>query len=189
MIGWSAVFGLWYDVAFAELERALRTCPVELWQASLWDVSNDPSHPPGPLDPDGNDHPMGIDVLSAFWKVAFHCLVANEWNLSGRAPGFQLSAPFANIRRPFSESGLNNGTAREMLPARPPSKDHLLAYLEHGRQLVKARLSAARDLGDGTSTLGPWSGPTDTLLGMFHGNACHLVAHETELQVFLNQHR
>ena len=38
-------------------------------------------------------------------------------------------------------------------------------------------------------TLGPWRGPTSVLLSMFHGNACHLVSHSTEVGMFVNQHR
>lgn len=189
MINWSEVFGLWYDIAFVEMERAVRSCPDALYEADLWDVTADPASPPMPVGPDGNEHPSGLRVLSAFWKVAFHGLAANEWNLSGRPSGYQLASPFSAIRAGVSALDPRTGTAREMLPVPPPSKDDLLAYLEHNKTLVHARLDAARDLGDGTSTLGPWSGPTDTLLGMFHGNICHLVSHETELQMFLRQHR
>lgn len=189
MIAWSEVFGLWYDVAFAEIGHALRNCPEDLWQANLWDVTSDPTHPPTPLDPDGNDHPLGAAVLSAFWKVAFHALASTEWNMAGRAATLQLSPPFSAIQQPFSESGMDNGTAKETLPATPPSRDDLLAYLGHVQELVVARLAAVRELDDGLRELGPWRGTTTTLLQHFHGTACHLVAHETELNMFVNQNR
>lgn len=190
MIGWSDVFGLWFDIAFKEIGDAIDACPAQLWEAGLWDVTKDPARPPLPVGPDGGAHPLGVPVLSAFWKVAFHALAATEWNFGGRPPDFQLGAPFSDVRRPFSEVGLNGmAISREMLPLRPPSKEDLTAYLEHNKGLAHARMSAAHDHEDGQSTLGPWSGPTDQLLQLFHGSASHLMAHNVELQMFLNQHR
>ena len=190
MINWSEVFGLWFDIAFKEIGDAIRGCPEQLWEAHLWDVTKDPAQPPMPVDPDGNTHPLGIAVLSAFWKVGFHALAATEWNFGGRRPDFQLGAPFSEIRGPFSEVGKNGmAISREMLPQRPPAKEELLVYLQHDKDLAHARMAAASDHGDGQSTLGPWSGPTDTLLQLFHGTASHLMAHNVELQMFINQHR
>ena len=189
MIDWKGVFGLWYEVAFAELEHAVSNCPEELWTASMWDVTTDPTHPPLPVAPDGSDHPLGIAALSAFWKVAFHALAATEWNMAGRPRDFTLSAPFSDVGPAFSDGGMENGTAREMLPMTPPSRETLLAYLDHDRKLVRRRLAATREVGDGESEIGPWRGTTTTLLAHYHGTCCHLPAHETELQMFLNQHR
>lgn len=190
MIAWSDVFGLWYDIAFKEIGDAVRNCPDRLWEASMWDVSKDPARPPAPVAPDGTDNPLGLPALSAFWKVAFHALAATEWNFAGRPRNFQLGAPFSEIRTPFSGVGMNGmAISRETLPVRPPSKEDLLAYLEHDKELAHASLHAARDHGDGQSTLGSWSGSTNRLLALFHGTASHVMAHNVELQMFLNQNR
>jgi hypothetical protein len=151
----------------------------------MWEVAKDPARPRA-LASDGTPHPLGDEVLSAAWKVAWHALVANEFNLAGRPAGFRLRGEFAHL-----DAQLPPGVAveGEVVPLDPPSRDDLLAYLRYSRDLVRARLDAAREVGDGQSTLGPWSGPTSTLLLMFHGNACHLVSHMAEVAMFVHQHR
>ena len=182
---WHEVFDVWYEATFDALEDTIRTCPHDLWSRSMWEVAKDPAQPRA-LASDGNLHPLGDEVLSAVWKVAWHGLVANEFNLAGRPAGFRLPSRFAHL-----DARLPSGMAGEgeVVPTDPPARDDLLAYLTHNRDLVRARLDAAREVGDGTSTLGPWTGPTSTLLSMFHGNACHLVSHSAEVGMFVHQLR
>ena len=182
---WHEVFDVWYQVTFDELSDHIRGCSDELWLASMWDVAKDPARPQA-LGPDGQPHPLGNDVLSAVWKIAWHGLLANEFNLNGRRTDFRTTF------RPASSwdfpEGIG-GDGKEVLPLHPPSREELLAYLEHNRQLANRRLDTAREVGAGQATLGNWSGPTSILLSMFHGNACHLVSHATEVGMFVHQHR
>lgn len=182
---WHDVFGSSYEIFFDEFETTIRSCSEDLWLASMWDVAKDPARPRA-FASDGTPHPLGNEVLSATWRVAWHALVANEFNLAGRPAGFRLAGPFAHLDAPLADGVSVEG---EVVPRDPPAREDLLAYLGHNRDLVRIRLDAAREVGDGQATLGPWSGPTSTLLSMFHGNACHLIGHSMEVGMFVNQHR
>ena len=186
---WEDVFSVWYWAGFDTLETAIKECPDDLWVESMWDVAKDPAKPQA-LGLDGRPHPLGNQALSAVWKVAWHALAACEVILNGRPKDFRTAF------RPTDESWVAaeiTGKAwpgkGEVLPLTPPSRDELLAYLEHNRITAYAYLAAARETGEGEAELGPWQGPTPTLLSMFHGNACHLVSHAAEVSMFVVQHR
>lgn len=191
---WHEVFDVWYETTFESLDEHIRSCPEELWLAGMWEIAKDPAKPRA-LGPDGAPHPLGNEVLSAVWKVVWHGLAANDSNLNGRRPDFQTRF------RPASPAGWSGHVVTaealdpslqeggEVVPIDPPSREELLAYLDHNRALVKRRLDAACEVGEGQSTIGNWTGPTAVLLSMFHGNACHLVSHTTEVGMFVHQHR
>jgi hypothetical protein len=187
---WRDVFGVWYSVTFEELEDAIRRCPDDLWLASMWSVADDPDHGRAVVA-DGSPHPLGDEALSAVWKVAWHGLGANEFNLNGRAEGFRTTFKSPSPAWTAADAvGVVSATGRgQVLPTVVPTRDEALAYLEHNRRLANTYLDLAREVGEGQSTLGPWRGPTSVLLSMFHGNACHLVSHSTEVTMFVNQHR
>lgn len=188
---WRDVFGVWYSATFESLEDAIRRCPDDLWGTSMWSVEDDP-HPWGrAVLADGSPHPLGDDALSAVWKVAWHGLAANEINLNGRPADFRTSfKPSQPLWTAADVVGVASATGTgQVLPSVAPSRDEILAYLEHNRRLVNTYIDLAREVGDGQSKLGPWTGPTSVLLSMFHGNACHLVSHSTEVGMFVNQHR
>lgn len=184
------VFDDWYFATFDALDAAIAECPDEVWHLSMWEVAKDPEQPRA-LTPDGAPHPLGNEVLSAVWKVTLHALVANEDNLNGRQPNWRTTFPSASWLSP-TRTDHDKGAITDVgqvVPVAAPSRDELRAYLEHNRRFVDALLDAAREVGDGQSTLGSWTGPTATLLRRFHGNACHLVAHRNEVGMFVQQHR
>ena len=187
---WHDVFDVWYSVTFDELRDAIRRCSDDVWTMSMWSVADDPHHSPAVLA-DGSPHPLGDEALSAVWKVAWHGLGANEFNLNGRPDGFRTGFKPALPSWVAADAvGVVAPSGRgQVLPASPPTRDEILGYLEHNRRLTKRYLDLASEVGDGQSTLGPWKGPTSLLLSMFHGNACHLVSHSTEVCMFVNQHR
>jgi len=178
------VFEVWYRVTFDAIEQSITECDDDLWLRSMWSVARDPATPHA-LAPDGSDHPLGDEVLSAVWKVAWHGLAANEFNLFGRQPDLRTSFVPDDPTWVAAQAIGVWYPGGEVVPAEPPSREELLAYLAYNRRLVDVSLAIAREEGEGESTLGPWRGPTSTLLSMFHGNACHLVSHSTELASFL----
>jgi hypothetical protein len=182
------VFGDWYDVLFDELDDHIRRCSDHVWLSSLWPVAHDPHHHRA-LGPDGQPHALGIEVLSAVWKCAWHGLVVNQFNLVGRPADFRLPDEFAHLYAGPDVAKTASARPGEVLPAAPPSRDDVLAYLAYNRSFVKRRLAAARDVGDGESTLGPWRGSTSELLTLFHGNALHFSGHASEVRIAVWQHR
>lgn len=178
------VFELWYRVTFDNIEQTIEGCSDDVWLMSMWSVADDPAKPHA-VAPDGSDHPLGDEVLSAVWKMVWHGLGANEFNLYGRPPGFRSS--FAPDDPTWtSTEALGSGHPHgEVVPVEPATREEMLAYLAYNRRLVDVSLAMAQEVGGGESTLGPWRGPTSTLLTMFHGNACHLVSHSTEVGTFL----
>lgn len=185
---WRDVFGTWYGVTFDELESSIGRCGDGLWLASMWDVAADPAQPHA-LSPDGLPHPLGDQVLSAAWKVAWHGLATNEFNMYGRPAEFRTSYVPEDPSWVAAQAVGFGAASGEVVPREPPSREELLAYLRFNRRLVDVSLALAREEGGGESTLGPWRGSTSLLLSMFHGNACHLVSHVAEFVMFVNQHR
>ncbi|MEA3055277.1 MAG: hypothetical protein QOD30_709 [Actinomycetota bacterium] len=185
---WREVFGVWYEVTFGGLEASITRCTDELWLTSMWDVSSDPAQPRA-LAPDGSPHPLGNNVLSAVWKVAWHGLAANEFNMYGRQAGFRTSYIPEDPSWVAAQAVGFGAPAGEVVPREPPSREEVVAYLQYNRRLVDMFLAIAREDEGGESTLGQWRGATSLLLSMFHGNACHLVSHATEVGMFVNQHR
>ncbi len=184
------LFDVWYFETLDALDAAIAECSDEVWRLSMWDVAKDPEQPRA-LTPDGAPHPLGNGVLSAVWRVTLHALAANESNLNWRPPNWRTTFSSASWLSPTRTDHDMGGIANvgQRVPVDAPSRDELRAYLEHNRRLVDSLLDAAREIGDGQSTLGSWTGPTATLLRMFHGNACHLVAHRNEVGMFVQQQR
>lgn len=182
------VFGEWYFATLDALDAAIVECSDEVWHMSMWDVAKDPEKPRA-LTPDGAPHPLGDGVLSSVWRVTLHALAANESNLNGRPANWRTTFTGASWLLPADHDPGPSTKGGQRVPVDPPSRQELRAYLDHNRRLVDTWLDAAREIGDGQSTLGAWSGPTATLLNMFHGNACHLVAHRNEVGMFVQQQR
>ncbi len=64
-----------FGAAIDMLENALRSCPGELWEATLWD---EPALP----------------ASAAFWNLGYHTLFWLDLYLSGAVEGFAPPAPF-----------------------------------------------------------------------------------------------
>jgi hypothetical protein len=71
-----------YRLVIADFDRVLRACPDELWEASLWEVK--PTDPF--MSPSGGNGPVrpheAMQVFSAFWYVAYHCIFHLDFYLS-----------------------------------------------------------------------------------------------------------
>ena len=106
-----------FGAAIDMLDNAIQACPVELWQARLF---NQPS-----VEPE----------FSEFWYIAYHTLFWLDIYLADSIEGF---AP----PDPFTLSELQGG----MLPERVYTKTELRTYLQHGRSKCQSRLEAQADL-------------------------------------------
>lgn len=75
-----------FDEAIDLFEAALRECPEALWEASLWKVErNEPGIWPENDQPEPGRTDESIQVFSALWKIAYHCLFYLDWYVTGRS--------------------------------------------------------------------------------------------------------
>jgi len=97
---WSAAVLRTYARALRFMEDALRDCPDELWEASMWTV---PGPEPEPLpNPDGSvdrDPEVQERLLqggSAVWNVAYHALWHLDYDLTGGFVSWEPPEPFGD---------------------------------------------------------------------------------------------
>src|SRR5512141_2789725 len=101
---------LWrqFGAAIDMLDNALRDCPNDLWEQSLWKDQADQPMPAG---------------FSAFWYLSYHTLFWLDLYLTGAEEGFAPPAPFDLVEM----------EANEALP-RIYTKEELIGYLETCRR-------------------------------------------------------
>lgn len=102
-----------FGAAIDTLGDALRACPDELWQATLW---KNPAEPP---------------AYSQFWLLGYHTLFWLDLYLSGSREGF---AP-----PDFLSQGERD---EEGVPLVPFTREELLAYLQHCRDKCRTTLAS-----------------------------------------------
>jgi DinB superfamily len=161
---WNTALGRQFDAAIDTFEEALVTCPDSLWTQRLWPVPPDHYAPPG---------------FAELWYVAYHTLFWFDLYLTGsREEDFAPPAPFA-----WTEID-----PVWVLPARPYTKEELLAYLASTRQRCQATLVAltgeqARRIVDY-----PWAaGKGVSYFELLLYNMRHVQEHAAQLHLFLGQ--
>jgi len=161
---WNTALWRQFDIAIDTLENALVTCPDSLWTQRLWRVPPDDPIPPG---------------FAEFWNVAYHTLFWLDLYLTGsREEEFAPPAPFTWVEL----------DPVWVLPARPYTKEELLAYLASTRQRGHATLVAltgerARQIVDY-----PWAeGHAVSFLELQMYNMRHVQEHAAQLHLFLGQ--
>ncbi len=130
-----------FEVAIDRLERALRECPDERWHTSLWVVKRtDPWMWPKGGDGDGRTEDA-IQVFSAFWLIAYHCLFFLDLYCWDEAGSFATPPEFANGPE---DQGIDEfGAAR--FPNVTYSREELLGYVAYCRGRVRATLANLTD--------------------------------------------
>jgi hypothetical protein len=171
---------LWrrFAAAIDELGEALRTCPDELWETSLWEVVSEDAG----VDPAGvrqaSDDDRSIQVYSAFWYLGYHALFFLDLYLSGGWE--QLDAGFAPPA-PFCAAEHDAG----VLPARVYTRGELEAYLAHGRLKCQATIEG---LTDERARQGcRWGSREIPFFELLLVNMGHVREHGAQLSMFLGQ--
>jgi hypothetical protein len=112
------------------LEDAIRRCPDDRWQASLWRVERtDPWVWPTKAQDAGTRTEEQIQVFSSFWMIAYHCLFFVDYYLWDGVGDW--STPPSFIGGPVDQGIGPDGAA--VLPDLVYSREQLLDYVDYCR--------------------------------------------------------
>jgi len=169
-----------FDAAIADLERALRICPEEAWEQSVWEVKQtDRWVWPAPgVEPIEERTLESIQRLSHFWVVAYHCL----WFLDQyTVPEFEMPTKFVEARGGPEEIPFPAADGAAPLPGPAITRDVLLRFLDFGREQLRARIGTV-DMTAAVSERHPHAGKT--LAALYEVNLDHIREHGTQLLAF-----
>jgi hypothetical protein len=141
---WIESLGHNFEASLDLLAAAVRDCPGELWQASMW-----PVEAPGPdfhfLGPDGKPvtHPAQREALveawvqrrSTPWSVAWHALEVCDYDLTAELGPWAPPPPF---------KGHPHWRDLPSLPA-AWSRPGIVAYVDHCRERARDTLTNMTD--------------------------------------------
>ena len=122
-----------FEAAIDQLEAALRECPDDLWDRSVWVVKKTD---PWIWPKDGQAHGRteeSIQVFSTFWLVAYHCLFFLDFYLWDGTGEWATPPTFAG--GPEEESIDEHGAARP--PTVRYTREQLLGYATYGRERAR----------------------------------------------------
>ena len=175
-----------FDSAIDDLVEALRTCPDDLWEASLWHVpKTDAWVWPAPgVEPIPERTEESIQQFSAFWVVAYHCLWFLDFYVTADGAGFE--SPEYVRGGPEEMPWPADGAAP--LTDRVFSREALLAYADHGRAQVRRRIEEMAD--DDFDAVCPSNHPHagKTLRGLLDVNLDHVREHGRQMLDFVRAH-
>ena len=182
-----------FDEAIDVIQRVLRECPPALWEGSLWKVERtEPGMWPENDQPEPGRTDQSIQVFSAVWKVAYHCLFYLDWYvttemlITPRTPDGSFSTPDF-IRGGVEEDPFNEDWTLR-LPDQVYPRELLLRYLEYGRARAHRVISSLseEDLAKKCSPYHPHAGKT--LAQLLQINLEHLREHGGQIRTFLDDH-
>jgi hypothetical protein len=152
---------LWrqFSVPLDALDNALRECPDELWEKSLWHDQPDQWVAAG---------------FAAFWYLGYHTLFWLDLYLTGAEEGFAPPAPFDLVEM----------EANERLP-RTYTREELLHYLAYCRQKCQETIGALTKEQAHRMCQFPWGELTFAELQLY--NLRHVQEHAAQLHMFLGQ--
>ena len=172
-----------FDEAIDDFETALRECPDDLWQVSLWHVPRtDPWVWPKPGTkpiPERTDE--SIQQFSAFWAVAYHCLWFLDFYVTTDPSGFESP----EYVRGGTEEMPWPADGAAPLPDRVLDREALLAYAAHGRRQVRERIETLPDEEFDARCAASHPHAGKTLLELLHVNLAHVREHGGQLLEFV----
>ena len=152
---------LWrqFGAAIDMLSGALRDCPDELWEMSLWQDQPDQWVASG---------------FSAFWYLGYHTLFWLDLYLTGAEEGFAPPAPFDLVEM----------EANETLP-RTYTREVLLGYLEYCRQKCQETIVTMSSEQARRMCQFAWGELPFAELQLY--NLRHVQEHGAQLRMFIGQ--
>jgi hypothetical protein len=152
---------LWrqFGAAIDMFGEALRDCPEELWEKTLWEDQPEQWVAAG---------------FSTFWYLGYHTLFWLDLYLTGAEEGFAPPAPFDLIEM----------EANEVLP-RVYTRAELLGYLETCRRRCQETIGALSAEQASRWCRFPWGELTFAELQLY--SLRHVQEHAAQLHMFLGQ--
>jgi hypothetical protein len=171
-----------FDDAIDQLEAALRACPDGLWEASLWRVErSDPWIWPPDDQPEPGRTDESIQVFSAVWMAAYHCLFYLDFYLTTDVDAFETPA---YVRGGVEEDPLDeSGAAR--FPDRVYPRDVLLRYLEYGRGRAREVIPSVTEAELATRCPPGHPHAGKTFAELLRVNLAHVRQHGGQIRDFL----
>lgn len=169
-----------FEAAIDDLETALRECPEDRWEQSVWEVKKtDAWMWPAPgVEPIPERTIESIQRQSHFWAVAYHCL----WFLDQYSGSdFEMPTKLVDARGGPEEIPFPAPDGAAPLPGPAISRDVLLRYLDFGRQQLRERISVL-DMDAPVSMQHPHAGKS--LGQLYDVNLAHLREHGAQLLAF-----
>ena len=174
-----------FDAAIDRLERALRECPDELWEASVWPVpTTDPWVWPAPgVEPIPERTEDSIQQFSAVWAVATHCLWFLDFYVSANPDGFQSP----DYMEGNTEEAPWPADGAAPLAHRVFDRETLLRYADHGRRQIRRRIETMPEpeFDDVCGPHHPHAGKT--LRQLLEVNVRHVEEHGGQLAAFVDR--
>lgn len=176
---WLTSIAARYRTILEDLAIGLRTCPDELWEASLYPV--DPAEPERwtPIDPDGQ--PFADEAVAAgkrraqgaVWRTASHALFFTDADLSAMEPDWVPQPPLS----PHDED----------VDVVPPtySRAQLLDYVEHCRGKVDQVFTDLTDERAEGPVADTHRHPRTPVGEMLVTGLVHLQMHTAQIRAFL----
>ena len=154
---WKTVLWQQFGASIDMLKAAIRNCPDQLWENSLWE---DPGMPRG---------------SSAYWYITYHTIFWLDLYLSGSVEGFVPPSPF----------NLDELDPAGVLPDRVYTQQELLGYLAHARQKCRATIESLTEQRANQVCHFGWG--QITFAGLLLDNMRHVQEHAAQLNMFLGQ--
>lgn len=170
------------DAALDDLEAALRECPDDRWEASVWPVlKTDPWIWPAPgVEPLPERTEASIQRFSAFWAVATHCLWFLDQYVSCDMSGVARYEPAQGGPEELPFPAADGAVS---IPGEPLSREALLGYLDFGRTQLHAALESS-DLDLAARCPGGHPHAGKTLGELMLVNLAHVQEHGAQLLTF-----
>lgn len=180
---WRSSLARQYSAALDHLAGAMADCPDALWEASLWKVSRTEPFmwPRAAQEAAQSRTEAAIQVFSAFWFLAYHCLFYVDFYLSGAVgDGFSTPLPFGGVY----EHGMDPNGAKT-LPYRVYTRAELERYLAHDRQKMTAVIEALTDVEAARPGTG-WAHTGKPFAELLLITLRHIEEHAAQLRQFLS---
>lgn len=166
-----------YHSALTLMEGALRDCPDELWEASMWQVPRPETWVPLP-GPDGtvNEDPEFQERLlqggSAVWNVAYHAL----WHLD-----YDISGGFTQWRPPEPFGAQDGGR----VVTRTFTKAELMEYVRWSRRRAQQVFGAITDEEAATPLPGTHRYRGQSYASLLASIPRHVTEHASQIRQFI----
>lgn len=130
---WTEGLARLYGIVIDDLEKSIRECSDELWEANLWTVRRDDPFAAGPVRRAGSNEEGEhlLQVYSSFWFVAIRTLFFVDLDLGNAQPDFAPHEPFRT-----EDQEVN------VIPRRTYTRDEVLGWVAHVRAKARVTLAA-----------------------------------------------